>query len=260
MNSVKELFRALGAWDVWWAIAVDDVVARYRRTALGPLWIVLAQAAFIIGLYLLHRSLYAGGENQAQYLLFLSASMPVWALISNLLLDGSTSLLRAKGFIESYPLPMPIYVIRSTVAGLILFLHMLLVFIVVMGVTRTAPSVNMLLALPGLAIVMAFGLGITLLLAPLSARYRDLSPALSAGMNLMFVLSPVFWVPNAVQKTQVLLLANPFYHLLEVVRGPLSGQPLDPLNWIAASGIAAASLVIGFVAFVRLRPTISYWL
>ncbi|WP_269715374.1 ABC transporter permease [Caulobacter sp. NIBR2454] len=260
MNNLKELYRALGAWDVWWAIALDDVLSRYRRTALGPLWVVLAQAAFVAGLYLLHRSLFAGGGDQWRYLLYLSASMPVWSLLSSLMLDGSTALLRAKGFIESYPLPMPIYIVRSIVASFVLFLHMLLVYVVVFLIVRPALEPTMLLAIPGLLIVMLFGLGITLLLAPLSARYRDLSPALTAGMNLMFVLSPVFWTPTPEQKAQWLLQINPFYHLLEVVRTPLAGGTIEPHNWIAAVAIAVVSLIAGVMVFGRTRSTISYWI
>lgn len=260
MRNLQELGRALGAWDVWWAIAMDDVLARYRRTALGPLWIVLAQAAFVAGLYILHKSLFAAGGDQWRYLLYLSASMPVWSLLSSLLLDGSTALLRAKGFIESYPLPMPIYIVRSIVASFVMFLHMLLVYVVVLLIVRPAFDLTMLLAIPGLAIVMLFGLGITLLLAPLSARYRDIAPALAAGMNLMFVLSPVFWTPTPEQKVQWLLQINPFYHLLEVVRTPLSGGQIEPHNWIVAGAIAVTSLVAGVIVFGRTRSTISYWI
>lgn len=260
MHNLKELLRSLRAWNVWWAIALDDVLARYRRTALGPLWIVLAQAAFVAGLYLLHRTVFAGPQDQGMYLLYLSASMPVWSLLSSLILEGATSLLRAKGFIESYPLPLPVYMIRSIVASLMLFAHMLLVYVVVMLFVRPPLEVTMLLAIPGLVIVMVFGLGVTLLLAPLSARYRDIGPASTAAMNLMFVMSPVFWVPTPEQKGELLLQLNPFYHLLEVVRTPLTGGPIEAYHWGAAVVIALGTLVAGFVVFVRTRSTISYWI
>lgn len=259
MHHLMELLRSLRAWNVWWAIALDDVVSRYRRTALGPMWIVIAQAAFVVGLYLLHRTLYAAGEKQGQYLLYLSASMPVWSLLSSLILEGSTSLLRAKGFIESYPLPLPIYMIRSIIASVMLFAHMLLVYVVVFLFVRPPLDPAMLLAIPGLAIVMVFGLGVTLLLAPLATRYRDIGPATAAAMNLLFVMSPVFWVPTPAQKQELLLQLNPFYYLLEVVRTPLVNGQIDPVHWVAAIGIALATLVVGFVVFARTRSTISYW-
>jgi lipopolysaccharide transport system permease protein len=259
MHSLKELLRSLRAWNVWWAIALDDVLSRYRRTALGPLWIVLAQAAFVVGLYVLHRTLYAAQEQQGQYLLYLSASMPVWSLLASLILEGSTSLLRAKGFIESYPLPLPIYMIRSIIASVMLFAHMLLVYVVVLLFVRPPLEPTLLLAIPGLLIVMVFGLGVTLLLGPLAARYRDIGPASAAAMNLMFVMSPVFWVPTPQQKQELLLQLNPFYHLLEVVRTPLTGGPIEAYHWVAAGGIALVTLVAGFVVFARTRSTISYW-
>src|SRR5438105_427006 len=109
MQGLRDILRSLSAWQIWSSIALDDTIGRYRRTILGPLWLVIAQAAFIFGLYFLHRRVM--GVNEGNYLLFLAASLPIWSLFVSTIVEGSTALLRSKAYIDSFPLPMGIYIV-----------------------------------------------------------------------------------------------------------------------------------------------------
>jgi ABC-type polysaccharide/polyol phosphate export permease len=258
LNGLTEIIKSLTRWRIWGVIALDDVAGRYRRTVLGPLWLFLAQFAFIIGIYFLHRTL-LGGERE-NYLLYLSASLPLWALLSGFLIDPPTALLRSKGFIESYPLPLAIYVIRSVASNFLIFAHLIVAFAVMSLVARDPLDPTVILWPLALAIYAAFGLGAALLLAPLSARYRDLGPALTAFTSLMFVLTPVFWAPNETQRSSPLLLLNPFYHLLEVGRAPLLGEWGGAIHWGASVALAVGALALGMLVFARMRRDVVYWL
>lgn len=237
---------------------MDDVVGRYRRTILGPLWLVIAQLAFIIGVYLLHRSLMS--TDSRNYLTYLAASLPLWGLLSGFIIEGSQALLKSKGFVESYPLPIGTYVVRSVAGNFITFAHLVIAFFAISLVVREPLSVTILAWIPALAVYAVFGLGLGLLLAPLSARYRDLGPALAAAVSLMFVLTPVFWMPNDQQRASPLLQLNPFYHLMEIGREPLLGGWGAPQHWAVSIALAVVTLLLGVAAFARLRRNIVYWL
>lgn len=255
---VQDIVRSLTHWRVWSSIALDDVVGRYRRTILGPLWLVLAQLALILGLYFLHRSLM--GANSRDYLPYLAAGLPLWALIAAFINDGSQSLLRSKGFAESYPLPIGTYVVRTVAGSFLTFAHLIVSFFLVVLILRRPIEITLLAWIPALSLYAALGLGAGLLLAPLSARYRDLGPALAAFMSLMFVLTPVFWIPNDEQRASPLLQLNPFYHLLEVGRAPLLGEWGAPEHWGVSIVLALAALLIGGAVFARMRRSVVYWL
>ncbi|MGR4865487.1 ABC transporter permease [Caulobacter sp. LARHSG274] len=258
MNAFGEIVRALVSWRIWTSIAVDDVIGRYRRTVLGPIWLVVAQGAFVAGLYLLHRTGFGGGSGD--YLSWLAISLPLWGLIVSLITDGTSALTRSKGMIESYPLPMALYIIRSVAASFVTFAHLILVYVIVCVITLRFPGPTAVLSLAGLAIVAIFGLGVGLLLGPLGARFRDLGPAATAGMQLLFVLTPVFWVPNEQQRANILVQSNPLYHMLEIVRAPLLGGYGTPENWIVSLVVAIGVLVLGAVVYRQMRPKIVYWI
>lgn len=258
MAALNEIYRALFSVQIWWAIAVEDVIGRYRRTILGPLWLVISQAAWILGIYLLHRSLF--GAEQKNFLLYLAAGLPVWSLISGGIVDGTQAFLRSKGYIESYPLPMPLYIVRIVAGAYVTFAHLIVVYFVTAALTMTPPGFAIVAALPGLAIIGLFNFGVALGLAPLGARFRDLGPALTSLMSLLFILTPVFYAPTAQQLASPMVAYNPFYHMLEIVRAPLLGTWGTPQNWVFSVSFALISLVIGGFIYARMRPTVAYWL
>jgi ABC-type polysaccharide/polyol phosphate export permease len=200
------------------------------------------------------------GVNEGNYLLFLAASLPIWSLFVSTIVEGSTALLRSKAYIDSFPLPMGIYIVRSVAANFITFAHLIVVFFVVMVFMRQPPPVTMIAVIPALLIMAVFGVGAGLLIAPLSGRYRDLSPAIAAITNLMFVLTPVFWVPTAEQRASFFVKANPAFYMIDVARQPLLGSWGSPDVWVGAILVSIVTLVLGSVVFARMRPSIVYWL
>lgn len=60
--------------------------------------------------------------------------------------------------------------------------------------------------------------------------------------------------------TFALVKLNPFYSLLEIMRGPLLGQPLSPQTWAIALAYSAGLIIITGLVFTRARPRIPYWI
>jgi ABC-type polysaccharide/polyol phosphate export permease len=157
-------------------------------------------------------------------------------------------------------LPVAVHLIRSVAGAFVTFFHLFVVFVGVFLLQRHMPTWSMLAALPGLVIIALYGLGVELFLAPLGARFRDIGPAVGSAMNLLFILTPIFWVPTEQQAQSPILRFNPFYHMLEVVRAPLMGHWGAPEHWLMASLAALAALVVGSAVYVRMRATLIYWL
>jgi ABC-type polysaccharide/polyol phosphate export permease len=258
MEPLREIWKSIFAWKIWVSIGVEDVVGKYRRTILGPLWIVLGQCAYIFGIFLIHRSLQGGDNNN--YLTFLSISLPLWTMITGFMNEGCNSFLRSKGYIESYPLPLPIYIIRTVVSNVVTFLHLLPIYVVLAIITHTPANLGAVMAIPGFILSIVFGLGAGLGLASLTARFRDIGAAVAAVMLLLFVVSPVFWEPSEPQKANLVVKLNPFYYLLEVARNPLLGMHVTPGVWAMAVLISLGTLVSGTVVYCVMRPTVVYWL
>ena len=91
-------------------------------------------------------------------------------------------------------------------------------------------------------------------------RYRDVQQILISFMQLIFFITPIFWVTTALRPGHNILKYNPFYYILEIVRAPLLGQTLPPETWLIAVMLGAASFIIGTVVYAAYRHRLTYWL
>jgi len=52
---------------------------------------------------------------------------------------------------------------------------------------------------------------------------------------------------------------NILYHLIQIVRAPLLGEPGAAFSWIVVTGVGLVGGALAFGLFVRFRSRISYW-
>ncbi len=57
----------------------------------------------------------------------------------------------------------------------------------------------------------------------------------------------------------MLLAINPFYHLIEILRDPLLGNPALLQNWLACIGLTIVMGTVAVLFFARFRARIAYW-
>lgn len=256
----------LAAW-----LALDDIHGKYRRTVLGPLWIVIGQGAMILGFAIVFSGLFR--MDPATYLLYLAAGFPVWTLIAQFLTDMPMAFIGAKGVIESYELPWITHIWRRSFGYLLTFLHHILILFIAIavmavmsrqGLFENAPAlpapVNMLYVIPALLIVLVAGTGGGLLIAVIGARYRDLQPAMQVAASFLMLLSPVVWRADHLELNQWIVELNPIYYYLRIVREPLLGAVPPAHIWTVASTLAAGLFMAGFLAFMFSRRRLYHWL
>ena len=65
--------------------------------------------------------------------------------------------------------------------------------------------------------------------------------------------------PELLGSRQWLLPLNPFYTVMETVRGPLVEGGASALVWVSALVYTAAACAIAFIFFVRFRGRIAFW-
>ena len=88
LNTVwLELVDTLRLWRLVAFISVFDTRARYRRTVLGPLWIVIGLASGSLGLGLLWSELW--NVPAEQIVPSITIGFLVWIFISTTILEGS---------------------------------------------------------------------------------------------------------------------------------------------------------------------------
>ncbi len=122
------------------------------------------------------------------------------------------------------------------------------------------PGPEAFLALPGFVLWLVDALAAAILLGSLCARFRDIPPIVASIVQMAFFVTPVIWSPTLLGPARrALLPINPFYCLLEIVRGPLLGTPPSALVYVASLGFSAALIALAWLLFVRVRGRLAFW-
>jgi lipopolysaccharide transport system permease protein len=239
-------------------LALDDIQGKYQRTVLGPLWIVIGQAATVAAFGVVFSGLFR--MDPETYVLYLAAGLPTWSLLASHLNEMPSAFIVDRGMIETYEIPWTTYVWRRSFGYILVFGHQILTLFVVMALLNHMPTVEMLYVLPALVIVNVAGVGVGLVLAVMGARYRDLQPAMGVVTGFLFLFSPVVWRPEQLEQNYWAVQFNPMYYFVKLVRDPLMGQPPEP-SLLIATGLGAAALFgLGFIVFMLSRPRLYHWL
>ena len=255
--ALEDLATGLRRWRLPAALARLDIRNRYRGSVLGPFWLTLSTAVMVVGLGILYSSLFK--LEVRNYLPFVAVSLIVWGMINQTVTDACTSLTSAEGIIRQMPLPFTVHVLRSVFRNALITAHSLpLVFLVFLA-TGTMPGWEVLLLIPGLLLVVANAFFVSLLLGMVCARFRDIAPIVNSFMQLAFYMSPVLWKPELLGDTARWLPLNPFYTVMETVRGPLVEGGVTPLVWLSAVLYTLLVAAVALAFFVRFRGRIAFW-
>jgi lipopolysaccharide transport system permease protein len=256
-RAVGDLAAGLLRWRLAWELARLDIRNRYRGSVLGPFWMTVSTAAMVAGIGILYSTLFK--IPLVQYMPWLAVSLLVWTTINQTVVDSCQSFVAAEGVIRQMPLPYTLHVLRFVIRNAIVAAHSLPLIAIVLALTGAIPGPEALLAIPGLLLIAVNACAVGLFLGMICARFRDIPQIVASVMQLAFFLSPVLWKPELLGEAAAWLPLNPFYALMETVRGPLVAGGASVAVWGAALAYTALSCTLAMVFFVRFRGRIAFW-
>jgi lipopolysaccharide transport system permease protein len=250
--AARDVVRAAGLWRIWARLGVQDVRLRFRRSSLGVSWIFVNLAVMVLAIGFIYANLL--GQPTREFIPYLTIGLILWNYLTSSIVEGGNAFISSEGYIKQISLPIYVYIFRAFVSIGLTALVALSAFLLVALLYRVPIGPGTLLAVPGLMLMMVTSLLLVTIFAHLNTRFRDVAHLASAGMQVLFFVTPVLFPAELLRKRSLSLVIdlNPMYHLLEVVRHPLVAA--GPADWrsyaVAALCIAVlaavASAVIGF--------------
>jgi lipopolysaccharide transport system permease protein len=256
--SADDFIVGLRAWRVWSKFAWHDTVTRYRRSWLGPFWIMLSSALFIAGLSLVYGTLFR--MALADYVPFVAIGVLCWSSISTTVIEGVSAFVESEVYIRQVRASLFVYVFRVMWRNGIVFMHQFVVVLVVLLLFGKISAAMVPLAICGLLLFFLQAVWVVPLLAIAGTRFRDLLPILTNVLQILFFVTPVIWLPSLLGERRWIADYNPLHSLIEVVRQPLLGHAPA----LSQDGVVLAGTVFGCLgaaaAYGRFRERIVYWL
>jgi lipopolysaccharide transport system permease protein len=248
-------------WRIWMMLAYQDIKLRYRRSILGPFWITLSMAITVYSMGYLYGHLFH--TNLETYFPFLVGGMLSWALVSTCITELSEGFSVADGLIKQIKLPYSLYIHRVIMRNIIIFSHNVIVIVPILAIYHQFAKINLntLVLLPNLFLfyVNAFIYG--LVLSMIGARYRDISQIIKSLIQVAFFVTPVMWNPGLLpQKDHYLVVLNPFYSFVELLRAPLLGAAPEWSVYLMVFVVTAVGMALCTWMFSKYRSRIVYWL
>ena len=256
-RAMADLAAGLSSWRLAWALARLDLRNRYRGSVIGPFWVTLSTAIMVVGLGLLYSTLLK--QDLTVFLPHLAVSLIVWNTIANLVPEATNCLVSAEGVIRQLPLPLTTHALRCVFRNIFSAAHNLPLIIVVFLTIGRVPGVEGFLAIPGLLLLGLNAFAACIFLGMICARFRDIGQIVTNIMQLAFFMTPVIWRVELLGENAWRLYFNPFYPLLETIRGPLVDGGVSVGVWVAALGYSALLCGVAAAFFIRFRSRVAFW-
>jgi ABC-type polysaccharide/polyol phosphate export permease len=255
--AVADLLAGLSKGWMWSAMALQDIKLRYRGSILGPFWLTLSTLIMVAAMGGIYARLFS--MDLARYLPFLAIGLVTWQFISSAINDGCQTFLSSQQIIQQARVPFSVHVWRTVCRNLIVLLHSAVILPIVFIIFPTPIDWHIITTVLALAVLTINAFWIALLLGMISARYRDIPPIVASAVQVIFFVTPIFWPPESLGSWQQLLPINPLFAAMDVVRAPLLGtQPLA-YSWTSLMLVTLLGSFCTFVAFVKFRSRIAYW-
>lgn len=257
--AVNDLSEGLRRWRSWTYLAMETVKNRYRRTVLGPWWLTMQMAFYVVGLAVIFSQLLHTGLRS--FLPYVAVGFITYTLLVGVTRAGADVFINGSSALKSTPQPLSSLVLRDVTVEFIQFGHNFVLYVpfVASGLVPLTPK--MLVAIPVLVLIAANALFLGLWLGIAGARFRDVQPLVTSILQILIFFTPVFYKLNNLSAgaRNALLAWNPFTYLLDAFRAPLIGAPLQTSFYFGTAVVTLINLCLGLTVFTRSRSRLPYW-
>lgn len=246
------------AWRLWLRFGWHDIVARYRRSWVGPLWLIATTAIFVLALAFVYSTLFK--VSLAEYLPFVAVGAVVWNFISAICAESVMTFVESEVYIRQVRRSPFVYVFRVIWRNVIVFANQFVVALAVLFFFVDITLFHALLAMIGIALLFLQTLWLVPLVGMVGARFRDLLPIIQSLLQISFFITPVIWPAKALAGKEWVALFNPFFHVIDLVRAPLLGTNPALVSYLVVGCITLCGFAAAHLFYSRFRSRIIYWL
>lgn len=258
LTSLKDAYAEMIAGYRWRdfavALAHEEVGDQYRRTALGPVWLIVNYMAFVITFVAIFRR----GDGP-YYPAYVSTGLLVWFYLREVTTLSVSLFVREENMIKGTSLPLSVYIIQLSLQIIIRGGYSTLGCIAVLLFVQAPFGPVWAWSLVGILVIVAMTPAVIAVMAVAGAFFPDLQFVTPHVMRIGMFLTPVFWTPRGHDNIRALLYTwNPFTYFVEIVRMPIvDGRvPYHALGFCAAVGLGF--WLLAFYLLGRFRKRIVF--
>ena len=232
-------------------LVARDVKIKYRKSVLGVLWTLLNPLLMMLILSIVFSNLFR--FDVENYSLYLLAGQILFNFFNESTTGAMTAILGNSALIKKVYIPKYLFVVSRIASSSINILSSFCALILVMLFTRTELHFSMFLVVIPLAYLIIFSLGVGLVLAAITVKFRDVmhlyTVFLTGLMYLTPIIYPISMLPEWVKKSVNL---NPLTGILNIFRNVVIYNTIPTVGeFIISLVVVCLTLVLGLWVFYK---------
>lgn len=249
-----------------WDLARRDLGAKYKRSLIGPMWLLLTPLG-LLGIYWLIFGVIFGVEwkiphqpgETIGFLLPFFTGLVVYLTLSDLVNSSSTLFASKRTYVVKSPFPIWVLwfanILRASVHAGVMVALLLSVALIQHRLSWN----GFLWLIPSLLTCAVFLCGLSLSLASLGPFIGDISEAMRLLLRILFYATPITYPLSMVPEPwRAWMWFNPLTAMVEILRAPLVFGSSPPRFLLIGFSIGAVMLVaLASWIYLRVKSVIS---
>ncbi|WP_313318465.1 ABC transporter permease [Stenotrophomonas sp.] len=250
-------FRNPGFWiySTWLELAT-----KYRRSRLGLFWALCPALIYMFGIGGFFG--YLQGHSAAGFIPHLGIGYVLFRLITISLSECTTAFQGHASFIMDGRVRLTDYILRVVAKAMFYFVMALPAVAIALAMSPNFQPSGLLVSLPAFVLVILNIGWMGAIVAVLGARLQDVHELIGSILMFSFLFTPIIWYADQAPVNTVrgmIARANPLYHMIESVRAPMLGEPLEHLTYIYMVVMLLAGWLVASFIYRRYARYVPVW-
>jgi lipopolysaccharide transport system permease protein len=240
-----------------WRLAVRDIRAQYRQTALGLLWaFILPLAHTITWIFLSGTGIVTLHDTQLPYPVYVFAGTMIWAIFMDAVNAPLQRTTAAKQMLAKINFPREALVVSGILQTLFnggIKIILLLVTLILLGIL---PGWTLIWFPVGILSLILAGTALGLLITPVGMLYTDIGKSLPLLLQFLMYLTPVVFPMPSSGWAAIIFKFNPLTPLVMTTRDWLTGFSPDYLGYFLIVNVLIVVLLLAVWMIYRIAMPI----
>ena len=262
--SVTALLRGLVVlWeyrDLFYTLSLHRIKVRYKQSVLGVAWALLQPLSLML-IYTLVFSIVARipTTGSTPYAVTAYTGLLLWTYFSTAIVNSTNGLVSHAHLVTKVYFPREILPLTYVVAALFDFVIASTVLAGMMIYYQVPLTINLLYALPIIAVLTCLVISMSLVFSAVQVRFRDVGVAMPLLLQLWMFATPVVYPLSAVpERWRWLYALNPMSGVVESFRNVVLHGTAPDLNALGPSALIALVLLpLSYIYFKHVESTVA---
>lgn len=246
----------------YWAYSTWlEVIAKYRRSRLGLVWAMVPAVAYIWGMGAFFASM--RHLPLSQMVPHVALGTVVFRLLTSCITEGAGVFGAHQSFILDNRIRLSDLILRTLSKALFYVVVALPAVAAALWISETVVWTGLLIAVGTFGLIIINALWMSVFVALLGARFSDAQELIGSIMLFVYLLTPIIWFKQDMPADTVrgdFMRLNPLFHLIEVFRAPILGEPVETMSIVFVAVWTLVGCSLAAWAYRRYARHVPIWI